>query len=67
MLEAPKKADSYWSAPPEYKKPVISITRIGYVRSSEVMCIIDPMDSRGGDCYRDLQLLAFLLERFRAR
>jgi hypothetical protein len=31
------------------------------------MCIIDPMDLCGGDCYRDLQLLAFLLERFRAR
>jgi hypothetical protein len=31
------------------------------------MCIIDPMDLPGGDCCRDLQLLAFLLERFRAR
>jgi len=31
-----KKADSYWCAPPDGKMPTISITKIAYVRTSEL-------------------------------
>src|SRR5260370_37797118 len=33
---SPEKPDMYWSAPPEAKKPVISVVETGYVRRSEL-------------------------------